>query len=100
MFRSGVISLDLGINRVFLTLKGKKTCWMTKYPIHTISLNLNLRQNPRTYMKSSHIAPIIHAFNRAQKGFFQTFVLKQRSGKLSKYICYYYQIDEKVRLIK
>ena len=50
-------------------------------------------------MKSSHIAPIIHAFNRAQKGFFQTFFLKQRSGKLSKYIFYYYQIDKKVRLI-
>ena len=33
------------------------------YPIQTIPLNINFRQNLSTYMESSHNAPIIHAFN-------------------------------------
>ena len=39
------------------------------YPISTITLYINFRQNPSIYMESSHNALIIHAFNLVQKRF-------------------------------
>ena len=42
----------------------------TMYPIPKSPLNLNFRQNPSTYMESSHNTPIIHAFNLDKKDFF------------------------------
>ena len=39
------------------------------YPIQTITLNIKFKQKC-TGMKSSHDAPIIHAFNLAQKRLF------------------------------
>ena len=43
----------------------------TMYPIPTTPSNLNFRRNPSKYMESSNNAPIIPAFNLAQKRFIQ-----------------------------
>ena len=43
----------------------------TMYPIPTTPSNLNFRRNPSKYMENSNNAPIIPAFNLAQKRFIQ-----------------------------
>ena len=71
MPRSRVISIDLGIES-FPPQKYKNSLSMGyMYPISTIPLNLNFRQNPSTYMESSHNAPII-ALTLLKKKIFST----------------------------
>ena len=52
------------------------------YPIQTITLNIKFKQKC-TGMKSSHDAPIIHAFNLAQKRFFQLVKSQKPRNELS-----------------